>query len=163
MHEIKNKDTRDLVNRAIGKELGEPVAVESMLQVLANENISLPLVKPLSGLKVACYYGCLLARPPEVVGIDNAENPQIMDKLIGRLGAEAVEHRRNLAATSRAGLRVSLTNGLADLAAPPFAREIAIHDQQPVAAILGVSRALGLTIDQPPVRSRCRIAPAPEM
>jgi len=91
VHEIKNKATRDLVSRAIGKELGEPVAVESMLQVLANESISIPVVKPLKDLKVACYYGCLLARPPEVVGIDNAENPQIMDKLIERLGAEAVD------------------------------------------------------------------------
>jgi heterodisulfide reductase subunit B len=90
LHEIENKETLDLVNRAIGKELGKPVAVESMLQVLANESISLPISRPLNGLKVACYYGCLLARPPEVVGIDDAENPQTMDRLIERLGAEAI-------------------------------------------------------------------------
>ncbi len=91
IHEIKNKDTLNLVNSAIGKELGEPVAVESMLQMLADESISLPVTKPLNGLKVACYYGCLLARPPEVVGIDDAENPQTMERLLVRLGAEAID------------------------------------------------------------------------
>jgi len=91
LHEIKDRDTLDLVNRAIGTELGEPVAVESMLQVLADESISLPITKSLNGLKVACYYGCLLARPPEVVAIDDAENPQIMDRLIERLGAEVID------------------------------------------------------------------------
>ena len=91
LHEIEDRDTLDLVNRAIGTELGKPVAVESMLQVLADESIPLPITKPLNGLKVACYYGCLLARPPEVVAIDDAENPQIMDRLIERLGAEVID------------------------------------------------------------------------
>jgi heterodisulfide reductase subunit B len=91
LHEIENKDTLDRVNRALGTQLGAPVAVESMLQVLADESLSLPIARSLEGLKVACYYGCLLARPPEVVGIDDAENPQIMDKLVARLGAEAVD------------------------------------------------------------------------
>jgi len=91
LHEIENKETLDRVNRALGTELGKPVAVQSMLQVLADETLSLPVTRSLEGLKVACYYGCLLARPPEVVGIDDAENPQIMDKLVARLGAEAVD------------------------------------------------------------------------
>jgi heterodisulfide reductase subunit B len=91
LHEIEDKETLDLVNRAIGTQLGEPVAVESMLSVMSAEDLSLPISKPLEGLKVACYYGCLLARPPEVVGIDDPENPQVMDKLVERLGAEAVD------------------------------------------------------------------------
>jgi heterodisulfide reductase subunit B len=91
LHELENKDTLDLVSRAIGKELSTAVTVKPMLQVLADENISLPIVKPLGGLKVACYYGCLLVRPPEVVGFDDAENPQTMDRLMERLGAEAID------------------------------------------------------------------------
>ena len=31
--------------------------------------------KPLSGLKVACYYGCLLTRPPDVPELDCCEAP----------------------------------------------------------------------------------------
>ena len=91
LHELQNKDTLDLVSRTIGKELSTAVTVKHMLQLLADENIPLPIVKPLSGLKVACYYGCLLVRPPEVVGFDDAENPQTMDHLMKRLGAEAID------------------------------------------------------------------------
>ena len=39
---------------------------------------------------MACYYGCLLTRPPEVVAFDNAENPTCMDDLVAALGAEPV-------------------------------------------------------------------------
>jgi heterodisulfide reductase subunit B len=91
IHELENKETLDLVSRTIGGELNNTATVESLLQVLANEDIPLPIAKPLSGLKVACYYGCLLVRPPEVVGFDDAENPQTMDHLIERLGAEAID------------------------------------------------------------------------
>ena len=91
LHELEKKETLDLVSRTLEKELSTDVTVESMLDVLANESISLPVTKPLEGLKVACYYGCLLVRPPEVVGCDDAENPQTMDRLMGRLGAEAAD------------------------------------------------------------------------
>ena len=41
-------------------------------------------------MKVACYYGCLLLRPPNVVNFDNPENPKSLDDLMATLGAEAV-------------------------------------------------------------------------
>ncbi len=46
------------------------------------EAIKSKVVKPLSGLKVAPYYGCLMVRPPEVAGLDNPENPVYLDRLI---------------------------------------------------------------------------------
>ena len=48
------------------------------------------VVRPLSGLKVACYYGCLAVRPPQLTGVANYENPGHMDRLMEILGAEAV-------------------------------------------------------------------------
>jgi len=45
--------------------------------------------KPLNGLKVAPYYGCLLIRPPEV-GLDDLENPTILENLLMEMGAEAI-------------------------------------------------------------------------
>ena len=48
------------------------------------------IVKPLSGLKVVCYYGCLAVRPPELTGVKNYENPEHMDRLMELLGAEAL-------------------------------------------------------------------------
>ncbi len=91
LHELKNKDTLALVSRTLGKDLSNTVAVEPLLKVLADESIAIPIEKSLSGLKVACYYGCLLVRPPEVVGFDDAENPQTMERLMKRLGADTIE------------------------------------------------------------------------
>ncbi len=50
------------------------------------------VVKPLKGLKVACYYGCLLVRPPEIVGAEDFENPMAMDRLMTQLGAEVMPY-----------------------------------------------------------------------
>ncbi len=47
-------------------------------------------MRPLIGLKVAPYYGCLLTRPPEVARFDDPEDPQTLDQLLRILGAEVV-------------------------------------------------------------------------
>ena len=47
-------------------------------------------VKPLTGLKVVCYYGCLTVRPPKLTAVKDYENPQHMDRLMEMLGAEAL-------------------------------------------------------------------------
>ena len=65
-----------------------------MLDVLVNrfglDGIRQKVQRPLAGLRVACYYGCLLTRPPEVVAFDNPENPTCMDDLVAAIGAEPV-------------------------------------------------------------------------
>jgi heterodisulfide reductase subunit B len=45
---------------------------------------------PLKGLKVACYYGCLLVRPPKVTGAADAETPRSMERVVQLLGAQPV-------------------------------------------------------------------------
>jgi heterodisulfide reductase subunit B len=50
----------------------------------------------LAGLKVACYYGCLLTRPPEVPQLDCVEAPTIMEKVIGATGAQTVDWSHRL-------------------------------------------------------------------
>jgi heterodisulfide reductase subunit B len=47
--------------------------------------------KKLSGLKIACYYGCVLTRPPKIARFDNVEDPQSMDSIIRALGAIPIE------------------------------------------------------------------------
>lgn len=54
------------------------------------DEVKAKVVKPLTGLKVACYYGCLAVRPPELTGVVRYENPGHMDRLMEVLGAEAV-------------------------------------------------------------------------
>jgi len=53
------------------------------------DKLSEKVKKPLKGLRVACYYGCLLVRPKEVA-FDDVENPMIMENLISALGATPV-------------------------------------------------------------------------
>jgi len=48
------------------------------------------VIKPLEGLKVACYYGCLLVRPKEVA-FDDSENPTVLEDLVAALGGEPVD------------------------------------------------------------------------
>jgi len=55
------------------------------------EEVKKKRVKPLTGLKVVCYYGCLTVRPPKLTGIREYENPQHMDRLMECLGAEPVQ------------------------------------------------------------------------
>lgn len=45
---------------------------------------------PLTGIKIAPYYGCLLLRPAKVMQMDDPENPQILEDLIRAMGAEPV-------------------------------------------------------------------------
>ncbi len=54
------------------------------------DNLAKKVVKPLAGLRVASYYGCLLVRPKEVA-FDDVENPMIMENLMVALGATPVD------------------------------------------------------------------------
>ena len=47
--------------------------------------------QPLSGLKVAPYYGCLLLRPQAEIGLDNPEEPRILHDCLAALGCEVVD------------------------------------------------------------------------
>ena len=42
----------------------------------------------LTGLRLACYYGCLSQRPPAVTGAKKYEHPDDMDRIVAALGAE---------------------------------------------------------------------------
>lgn len=47
--------------------------------------------KPLKGLKIAPYYGCLLLRPQKEIQLDDPDNPRILHDFIRALGAEVAE------------------------------------------------------------------------
>jgi heterodisulfide reductase subunit B len=50
---------------------------DSMLEAVGEK-----VVMPLSGLKVACYYGCLSVRHPGITGVKRYEDPDHMDRLM---------------------------------------------------------------------------------
>jgi len=45
----------------------------------------------LAGFRVACYYGCLLTRPPGCADGEDVANPLSMERLLEALGAETVD------------------------------------------------------------------------
>ncbi len=70
------------------------VEVLHLLELLKNEvtfkNIAKKVVKPLNNLKIASYYGCYLVRPREI-GLDDVENPTILENLMGALDADPID------------------------------------------------------------------------
>ena len=69
--------------------------VKNLLQLIMEEpglleKIQSRVVKPLRGLKLAAYYGCLLTRPKEIVQFDDPELPVSMDMILKALGADTV-------------------------------------------------------------------------
>jgi heterodisulfide reductase subunit B len=83
-----------------GKEFKGTIEVKHFLQVLIDEIgvecIKASVVKPLSTLKVAPFYGCHSLRPSELLEFDDPERPHILEDLIEALGAESVEYRDKL-------------------------------------------------------------------
>ena len=90
-HELTDKKKLALISELLGKEFRNTTEVVHLLQVLHGTKEKISITKPLKGLKVACYYGCMLVRPKEVVNFDDDENPLIMDRLVESLGASALK------------------------------------------------------------------------
>jgi len=101
-HHMAEAKFREQVNKlldspcpAISDKGEDPLPeVVSTLQLLVEDygldNIAAAVRTPLSGLKIAPYYGCLLSRPADIMKFDDPENPTSMDRLLEALGAEVV-------------------------------------------------------------------------
>lgn len=86
----------DDMPRLIGRPFGNSVQARSVVDVLreAIPTIKAKSVQPLKGVKVACYYGCLLLRPTDVAAGDDPENPSFMEEVCRATGAEPVAWNR---------------------------------------------------------------------
>jgi len=73
------------------------VKVKQLLWVLSAdyglENLRKKVVKPLSWLRAAPFYGCHSLRPSDALGFDDPDRPSSLEAVIEALGAEAVEFR----------------------------------------------------------------------
>jgi heterodisulfide reductase subunit B len=95
-HEVHHSAAiKKRVDEILGAEVKQDVRILHILELLRDEygyeKLKGFIKKPLKNLKVACYYGCLLVRPDNIVNFDDAEDPVSMDELIGISGATAVE------------------------------------------------------------------------
>jgi heterodisulfide reductase subunit B len=91
-----NNGARDLVNDSLPDNLPLTADIEVMhplyalMTTIGVETIMENVVKPLTGWKIASYYGCMLTRPKDV--FDSAERPTGLDELIAALQGEVVEY-----------------------------------------------------------------------
>jgi len=88
-------DLKHELDQEIGYEYQDSLAIYSMVDFIFEragvQQVQAQVKKPLKGLSVACYYGCLLTRPPAVTGSKDHEYPMAMDHIIRALGAEVVD------------------------------------------------------------------------
>ncbi|MBI5648391.1 MAG: CoB--CoM heterodisulfide reductase iron-sulfur subunit B family protein [Ignavibacteriae bacterium] len=94
-HEIATRPgMREKVEYVLEEPYHDGVRVLNILELFGR--IGADVVKekvtlPLDGLKVACYYGCLLVRPSAVLKFDDAEAPVSMEAIVAATGAKTVE------------------------------------------------------------------------
>ncbi len=89
---------RTAANNYLSNDLSEPYVGETevyhYLEVLRDkvgfETVKEKVTNPLSGQKIGAYYGCLLLRPSKQMGLDDPENPTILENLISAMGATPV-------------------------------------------------------------------------
>lgn len=90
-----DKDLFKKVQQAIETKYDNTVHVINILELLVDrigiDKVAQKVKKPLRGLKVAPYYGCLLTRPAKIAQFDHPTNPISMDNLLKALGAEVAD------------------------------------------------------------------------
>lgn len=62
-----------------------------LLQKIGPDKIKEKVKVNLKNLKVACYYGCLLVRPSDIIQFDDLENPLSMEEIVTAAGAQPVQ------------------------------------------------------------------------
>jgi len=92
---LKDDGLRKDVEMIIDSKYPDDIEVLHALDVITEkvgiDAVKEKVVRSLDGLKVACYYGCLMTRPPKVTGKGRFENPTQMESLVEALGAEGVD------------------------------------------------------------------------
>lgn len=71
------------------------IAVHDMTRFLAEPEmiarIRQCVVRPLANLRVVCFYGCQMVRPPKLTGFTDYENPQTLDRIMTALGVQSLD------------------------------------------------------------------------
>ncbi len=90
-----NGERREKVTGFIEETYQGDLEVVHYLELLRDEigfaALAAKVEKPLKGLKVAPFYGCLLLRPKAELQMDDPDNPSIFEDLIRALGGEPVD------------------------------------------------------------------------
>jgi heterodisulfide reductase subunit B len=90
-----DEDHKSAIDESIGYNYQDSVKVnslgETIIEHVGPEEVSARVEQSLQGLRVVCYYGCLLTRPPQITEAAHPENPTELDDLVAALGAEVLD------------------------------------------------------------------------
>ncbi|UCG31223.1 MAG: CoB--CoM heterodisulfide reductase subunit B [candidate division WOR-3 bacterium] len=69
--------------------------------VLIRDSLGLDVVKksikrPLEGVTVAIHYGCHILKPSQIMHVDDADYPSILDDFVSAMGATPLDHKEKL-------------------------------------------------------------------
>ncbi len=95
-HEVDaDPQVADDVHAVVGRGYNGGVTVQNLVDVYHDgvglDALKAKVTRPFDGLKVACYYGCLLTRPPKVTLAEDPEYPTHMDDVTEALGCKPVQ------------------------------------------------------------------------
>ncbi|MGD1006641.1 MAG: CoB--CoM heterodisulfide reductase iron-sulfur subunit B family protein [Ignavibacteriaceae bacterium] len=94
-HEIdSNKNIRSKIEDLLEEKYSSSPEILNIVQLFHNiglKEITAQKQVDLSGLKAACYYGCLLVRPNDIDSTDDTEEPKMMEEVVSAAGAKTVK------------------------------------------------------------------------
>jgi len=89
-----DEKTRMKVEDLMEEKFSNGIQIFNLIQLF--QKIGLDKIKEakkvdLGDLKAACYYGCLLVRPAEIVNFDDEEDPKTMEEVVKAAGVQTVD------------------------------------------------------------------------
>jgi len=91
----EDKDLRERVSKEIPNLSYNGMKVEHLLNTVTEkigyQQVASKVIHPLKGLKVVCYYGCIITRPPKITEVKDFEYPTNMDRLMKVLGITSLD------------------------------------------------------------------------
>jgi heterodisulfide reductase subunit B2 len=96
----RDPDMLERINWFTEQDYEGDLQVEHFLEILRDDlgwdELAKRVKNPLTGMRIAPYYGCLLLRPYDEIGLDDPEDPVILHDLIRALGAEPIDFPYNI-------------------------------------------------------------------
>tara|TARA_B100001123_G_C15329868_1_gene1030838 strand:- start:1123 stop:2007 length:885 start_codon:yes stop_codon:yes gene_type:complete len=85
----------------------------AVVEELGLDKLSEMVVNPLTGLRIAPFYGCYILRPRYVLGMDeHPDRTQYLEKIIAALGAEPIDYEGKLRCCGFPIMTINQDNGL---------------------------------------------------
>jgi len=99
----EDEDLKNRVNerlQRVGKEYNGTGNVKHIVALMRDdigiEKVAATVKRPLKGLNIAIHYGCHLLKPSQIMHMDDADYPSLMENLIAAIGATPLTHSEKL-------------------------------------------------------------------